>query len=153
MPICGVSWRRTPGPPCLCRCSCRCAHVETRTQRASLLTEWTLAQRQLLQSRLGRDSASLFCSCTVLWHLSILFYCTLNVKLECKSAAGLCLEELHAIDDRYSRQTFGIWKHTKKDCDFLFSIWAFDRRKHGKNILSPCLIGLHSVTPPELRFF
>ena len=28
------------------------------------------------------------------------------------------------------------------------------KKKHGKNLLSPpCLIGLHSVTPPELRFF
>ena len=41
----------------------------------------------------------------------------------------------------------------KKIVTFFFSIWAFEKRKHGKNILSPCLIGLHSVTPSELRFF
>ena len=29
----------------------------------------------------------------------ICLYCTLNVKLECRSAAELCLKELHAIVD------------------------------------------------------
>ena len=41
----------------------------------------------------------------------------------------------------------------KKIVTFFLQFGHSKKKKHGKNLLSPCLIGLHSVTPPELRFF
>ena len=69
----------------------------------------------------------------------------MNVEVQCRSAAGLCLEELHTINDSSGKHFWNMKTHQKK-ID-LFLIWPFEEKKSQKNLLGPCLTGLQSGTP------
>ena len=58
---------------------------------------------------------------------------TSNAKLECRSAAGLCLEELHAINDAFGKHLE--YENTKKRLTF-FSFSLAIRKKKNNPVLN-----------------
>ena len=79
----------------------------------------------------------------------IRLYCTLNVKLECRSAAVLCLEELHAIVDTLGKHLE--YENTQKRLTFFFNL-AIRNKKSPQNLLSVYLTNLHSGTPLQICY-
>ena len=61
----------------------------------------------------AKTGATLGVACLPVHSLATSCY-TSNVKLECRSAAGLCLEELHAINDAFGKH-LGYENTQKKD--------------------------------------
>ena len=59
------------------------------------------------------------------------------IKLQCRSSVGLCLEELHAINDALGKH-LELYQNTQKRIVTFFSIWPF-KKQMPKNVLSPCL--------------
>ena len=125
---------------------------------------WTTLSVSMLVSLYAYRSASpeSLCSNSRHWHkdprrrlsaraksCDIRLYCTLNVKLECRSAAGLCLEELHAIVDTLGKHLE--YENTQKRLTFFFNL-AIRKKKSPQNLLSVYLTNLHSGTPLQMCY-
>ena len=74
---------------------------------------------------------------------------TLNVKLKSRNAAGLCLEELHAINDTLGKHLE--YENTRKRLCLFFQSYH-SKKKSPQNILSRCLTGLYRQVRPCTEF-
>ena len=86
----------------------------------------------------AKTGARLSVSCLPVHSLATSVY-TSNVKLECRSAARLCLDRGAACYQWCSPQTFGIRKHTNKILTFFFNL-AIRKKKITQKSFSPVLI-------------
>ena len=140
MPICGGFLAQNSWTTLSLSCSCPCTHIEARAQRASAQIV-DVDTKIFTPRRLSARAKS----------CDICLYCTLNVKLECRSAAELCLEELHAIVDTLGKHLE--YENTQKRFWlFFFFNLAVRKKKSPQNLLSACLTTLHSGTPLKMCY-